>query len=151
MNIGIQTPYLFETLLSFLLGYIQKWNGIPWWLIGKEFTCNKGDTGSIPGSRNPLEKEMATHSSVLAWEIPWTEELGRLQFKGLQESDTTSVRHRSGIGGSYGNFICNFLRKHRTIFQSSCTILHSHQQCIRVQNSPHPHLHLSFSVFFLFF
>ena len=35
---------------------------------------------------NSLEKEMATHSSVLAWEIPWTEELGGLQFMGLQKS-----------------------------------------------------------------
>ena len=43
----------------------------------------------LQGQKYPLEKEMATHSSVLAWEIPWTEELGRLQFMGLQESDTT--------------------------------------------------------------
>jgi len=33
-----------------------------------------------------LEKEMATHSSILAWEIPWTEEPGRLQFTALQKS-----------------------------------------------------------------
>ena len=37
----------------------------------------------------PLEKEMAAHSSILAWEIPWTEEPGRPQSMGLQESDTT--------------------------------------------------------------
>ena len=37
---------------------------------------------------NSLEKEMATHSSVLAWEIPWTEELGGLQFMGMQKSWT---------------------------------------------------------------
>ena len=36
---------------------------------------------------DPLEKEMATHSSILAWRIPWTEEPGRLQSVGLQESD----------------------------------------------------------------
>ena len=41
------------------------------------------------GQEDPLEKEMATHSSVLAWEIPWTEEPGRLQSMRLQESDTT--------------------------------------------------------------
>jgi len=35
---------------------------------------------------DPLEKEMATHSSVLAWEIPWTEEPGRLQSTGLQRA-----------------------------------------------------------------
>ena len=36
------------------------------------------------GREDPLEEEMATHSSVLAWEIPWTEEPGRLQSMGLQ-------------------------------------------------------------------
>ena len=40
------------------------------------------------GQEDPLEKEVATHSSVLAWEIPWTEEPGRLQSMGLQESQT---------------------------------------------------------------
>ena len=36
------------------------------------------------GREDPLEEEMATHFSVLAWEIPWTEEPGRLQSMGLQ-------------------------------------------------------------------
>ena len=36
------------------------------------------------GRENPLEKEMATHSSILAWEIPWTEEPGELQSMGSQ-------------------------------------------------------------------
>ena len=36
------------------------------------------------GQEDPLEKEIATHSSILAWEIPWTEEPGRLQSMGLQ-------------------------------------------------------------------
>ena len=40
------------------------------------------------GRENPLEKEMATHSSILAWKIPWTEEPGGLQSMGLQR-----VRH----------------------------------------------------------
>ena len=38
---------------------------------------------------DPLEKEMATYSSILAWRIPWMEEPGRLQSIVLQESDTT--------------------------------------------------------------
>ena len=38
------------------------------------------------GQKDPLEKEMATHSSTLAWEIPWTVEPGRLQFMGLQRA-----------------------------------------------------------------
>ena len=49
--------------------------------------ANAGDTGSIPGSGDPLQKEMATHSNILAWEIPWTEEPGGLW--GHKESDTT--------------------------------------------------------------
>ena len=40
------------------------------------------------GQEDPLEKEMATHSSTLGWKIPWTEERGRLQSMGLQR-----VRH----------------------------------------------------------
>ena len=40
------------------------------------------------GQEDPLEKEMATHSSILAWKIPWTEEPGRLQSMGLQKSRT---------------------------------------------------------------
>ena len=36
------------------------------------------------GWEDPLEKEIATHSSILAWEIPWTKESGGLQFRGLQ-------------------------------------------------------------------
>ena len=41
------------------------------------------------GRRDPLEKEIATHSSILAWETPWTEEPGGLQFMGSQELDKT--------------------------------------------------------------
>ena len=42
------------------------------------------DVGSIPGREDPLEQEMATHSSILAWRIPRTEEPGGLQSMGLQ-------------------------------------------------------------------
>ena len=41
------------------------------------------------GWEDPLEKGMTTRSNILAWEIPWTEEPGRLQPMGSQESDTT--------------------------------------------------------------
>ena len=40
---------------------------------------------------NPLEEGMATHSNILAWEISWTEEPGRLQSMGLQELETTEA------------------------------------------------------------
>ena len=45
------------------------------------------------GREVPLEKEMAMYSGVLAWRIPWTEELGGLQSMGLKESDTTEQLH----------------------------------------------------------
>ena len=41
------------------------------------------------GREGPLKKELATHCSILAWRIPWTEEPGGLQSMGWQESDTT--------------------------------------------------------------
>ena len=49
------------------------------------------DSGSIPGSGRSLEKEMAAHSSILAWRILWTEEPGGLQPMGLQRVDMTKV------------------------------------------------------------
>ena len=56
--------------------------------VVKNPPANAKDTGSIPGSGRHREKEMATHSSILAWEIPWTKEPGSLQSLGSQESDT---------------------------------------------------------------
>ena len=45
------------------------------------------------GREDPLEKEMATHSSTLAWKIPWMEEPGRLQFMGSQRVRLHSLTH----------------------------------------------------------
>ena len=50
------------------------------------------------GQEDPLEKEMVIHSSILAWEIPWTEEPGGLQSMGSQESDMTQrLNHHHGL------------------------------------------------------
>ena len=49
------------------------------------------------GWEDPLEKEMATHSSTLAWKISWTEEPGRLQYMGRKESDTTERLHFTSV------------------------------------------------------
>ena len=58
--------------------------GFPGGSDGEESASNAGDLGSIPGSEDPLEKGMATYSSILAWRLPWTEEPGGLQSMGLQ-------------------------------------------------------------------
>ena len=47
------------------------------------------------GQEDPLEKEMVTHSSILAWEIPWSEEPGRLQYMGSQSTHTHTCTHRN--------------------------------------------------------
>ena len=60
------------------------------------------------GQEDPLEKEMVTHSSILAWEIPWTEDVGGLQSMGSQELDTTerlntkNNRQNTGEGDVFG-------------------------------------------------
>ena len=46
----------------------------------KNLTVNEGDVGLIPGLEDPLEKELATHSSIIACKIPWTEESGVLEL-----------------------------------------------------------------------
>ena len=50
----------------------------------KNLSANSGDMVQSLGREDPLEKEMATHSSILAWEIPWAEKPGRLQSMGSQ-------------------------------------------------------------------
>ena len=61
--------------------------GFPGVAVGKNPPAYVGDAGSIPVPEYPPEKEMATHSSILAWRFPWTEEPGRLQsIYGLAKS-----------------------------------------------------------------
>ena len=66
---------------------IQKLNFVSAFLVAqrvKVSACNARDLGSIPRSGRSLEKEMSTHSSTLAWKIPWAEEPGGLQSMGPQ-------------------------------------------------------------------
>ena len=63
-------------------------SGLLWWVTSKESACNVETRGQSLGQEGSLEKEMTTHSGVLAWEIPWTEEPGGLQSMGLHR-----VRH----------------------------------------------------------
>ena len=64
--------------------YLQGFMDLPGGSDGKASACHAGDLGLIPGWEDPLEKEIATHSSNLAWKIPWTEEPGGLQSMGSQ-------------------------------------------------------------------
>ena len=60
--------------------------GFPGGSVVKNPSASVDDMGLIPGSRRSLEKEMATHSSIPAWVVLWTEKPGELQFMGLQKS-----------------------------------------------------------------
>ena len=62
--------------------------GIPGGSVLKDPPTNAGDSGSIPASGRSLEKEMAAHSSTLAWRIPWAEEPGGLQSMESPKSRT---------------------------------------------------------------
>ena len=68
--------------------HVLKSVGFPGGSDGKESACNVGDKGSVLGSGRSLEEGMATHSSILAWRIPWTEEPGGLQSMGVPKSWT---------------------------------------------------------------
>ena len=83
--------------------------GLPWWLSGKESACNAGDVGSIPGWEDPLKEEMVTHSSILAWRIPWTEEPGGLTSMGSQRvGDDCATVHAYSFIIFYGQFFFFF-------------------------------------------
>ena len=62
----------------------------------KKSTCNAGDLVLTMGQEDPLEKGMATHSIILAWEIPWTEEPGKLQSMGFQRVRYDWATHTLG-------------------------------------------------------
>ena len=70
--------------------------GLLRWLTGKEAACQCRRLEKI-GWEDPLEKEMAFHSSILAWEIPWTEEAGGLQSLGLQRVGQDRVTEHACI------------------------------------------------------
>ena len=63
-------------------------SGLLWRVTSKESACNVETRDQSLGQEGSLEKEMTTHSGVLAWEIPWTEEPGGLQSMGSRKSRT---------------------------------------------------------------
>ena len=70
--------------LKILITRFIKVKAFPGGSDSKKSAYNAGDPGYIPGWEVPLEKGMATHASILAWKIPWTEAPGGLQSMGLQ-------------------------------------------------------------------
>ena len=83
----------------------------------------------------PLEKEMATHSSILAWRIPWTEEFGRLQSIGLQRvghdwSDLAQTQKKKCI-----NFTLNYTEVNKPHEVQLKFLLYFHPLCVQMVNS----------------
>ena len=62
-------------------------------LSGKEYACQAGDVGLIPVLGRSPEKDMATHSSIFSWRIPWAEKPGRLQSVGSKKNQTWQWRN----------------------------------------------------------
>ena len=83
----LDTSYEWNHILCSFLFLISSLWGLPLCLRQVIWKCNVGNISLIPRSEDPLEKGMATHSSILSWRIPWTEEPGRPW--GRKESDTT--------------------------------------------------------------
>ena len=80
----------------------------------KESACNVGDLGSIPGLGISLEKGKATHSSVLAWRIPWTVQSVGLQRVGHNWATFTSLHFTSRKIGALSPSLCGRVRVYIT-------------------------------------
>ena len=71
-------------LFNMLSRFVMEFLGFPGGSAGKESPAMRETWVQSLGWEDPLEKGTATHSSILAWGIPWTEEPGRLKSMGLQ-------------------------------------------------------------------
>ena len=80
MWLGSQPPHLKNGLITSTFSYCPTSLGLR---VKRLPTVQETQVQSL-GQDDLLEKEMATHSNILAWKIPWMEEPGRLQFMGLQ-------------------------------------------------------------------
>ena len=77
-----------KLLLLYLLLLLFMTAGLPGDLAVKNMPAKQQMKFQSLGQKDPPEKEMATHSNILAWEIPWTEDPGRLQPLGSRKSQT---------------------------------------------------------------
>ena len=90
--------------------------GFPGSSDGKESACNAGDLGSSPGLERSPGEGMATHSSILAWRIPWAEEPGRLQSMGSQR-----------VGHDWASNTDTLYNKNEVFTVDGCTLIWSTQ------------------------
>ena len=88
--------------LTFSLASLR---GFPGGSVLKNPPANAVYMGLTLGWEDPLKKKMATHSTILPWEIPWTEEPSGLQFIGSQESDATEHTHVQTLASLAANTI----------------------------------------------
>ena len=77
--------------MSRILGLPALTMGFPGGSVVKNLLANAGEASLSRGQEDPLEEEMATHSSILAWEIPWTEDTDGLQSTGSQKPVTEGL------------------------------------------------------------
>ena len=115
-------------------------NGFTMWLGNlavKNLPTSARDSGLNLGWEDLLEREMATHSSVLAWKIPWTEELGQLQSMGWQRVGHDLVTKQQNIIEK----VCNPYSKGLTgIGRASPKRAHTCECWQEFSPSPHEHL-----------
>ena len=101
-------------------------NIVPGCSDDQESACNAGDSWPWSlGQEDSLEKRMATHSSILAWSIPWTEEPGRLQSMGSQSQTRVSDWHKKQTPHPGGG--CWLLDAYNNIPKTSPSYLNTNQ------------------------
>ena len=89
----VQNRYTFPSSQKVLLDSTEQDTGLPRWSSDKEPLASAVDTrngSSVQGWEDPLKEEMATYSSILAWEIPWTGEPGGLYSMELESQTQLS-------------------------------------------------------------
>ena len=153
MNIGVHVSLSVLVSLRCMLSsgicwVIWQFAGLPWWLRVLKCLPAMRETWVWSLVReDPLEKEMATHSSILAWRIPWMEEPDRL-VHGVAKSQTW-LRNFTQFNSLKMAVLFPVFKGISTLFSktSGCTSLHSHQQCKKVPFSPHPLQQLLFVEF----
>ena len=97
---------LFSVCLLSFFAHLLSFYGLPWWLSGKRICLPRQEMWvQSPGQEDPLEEEMAPHSSILAWEIPWTEKSGGLPSMGSQRVRHNSLTKRQKGATSSGHWM----------------------------------------------